>query len=39
VYYSEVATMPELDLESLDRLWVCFSPGPLWLFGAGEAAG
>ena len=27
VYYSEVATMPELDLESLDRLWVCFSRG------------
>ncbi|MEB3348702.1 MAG: GUN4 domain-containing protein [Cyanobacteriota bacterium] len=27
VYYSEVATMPGLDLESLDRLWVCYSRG------------
>ena len=27
VYYSEVATMPATDLESLDRLWVCYSCG------------
>ncbi len=27
VYYSEVATMPAADLESLDRLWVCYSQG------------
>ena len=27
VYYSEVATMAGVDLESLDRLWVCFSRG------------
>ena len=27
VYYSEVAVMPGVDLESLDRLWVCFSRG------------
>ncbi|WP_216902864.1 GUN4 domain-containing protein [Synechococcus sp. CCY 9618] len=27
VYYSEVATMASTDLESLDRLWVCYSQG------------
>lgn len=27
VYYSEVATMAAVDLESIDRLWVCFSRG------------
>ena len=27
VYYSEVAAMPSADLDSLDRLWVCFSRG------------
>lgn len=27
VYYSEVASMPEIDLETLDRLWHCFSRG------------
>ncbi len=27
VYYSEVAAMPGVDLETLDRLWVCFSRG------------
>lgn len=27
VYYSEVAAMPGPDLESLDRLWVCYSRG------------
>jgi hypothetical protein len=27
VYYSEVAAIPPVDLESLDRLWVCFSRG------------
>jgi hypothetical protein len=27
VYYSEVSTMPAADLESLDRLWVCYSQG------------
>jgi hypothetical protein len=27
VYYSEVASMPATDLESLDRLWVCYSQG------------
>lgn len=27
VYYSEVGTMPGADLESLDRLWVCYSRG------------
>ena len=27
VYYSEVPPMPALDLESLDRLWVCYSQG------------
>ena len=25
VYYSEVPGMPALDLQSLDRLWICFS--------------
>jgi hypothetical protein len=27
VYYSEVAAMPAADLESLDRLWICYSRG------------
>lgn len=27
VYYSEVASMPVVDLESLDRLWVAYSRG------------
>jgi hypothetical protein len=27
VYYSEVPAMPSADLDSLDRLWVCFSRG------------
>jgi hypothetical protein len=27
VYYSEVAAIPALDLESLDRLWLCYSQG------------
>jgi hypothetical protein len=27
VYYSEVPPMPSADLDSLDRLWVCFSRG------------
>jgi hypothetical protein len=27
VYYSEVAPMPGADLESLDRLWLCYSRG------------
>jgi len=27
VYYSEVLPMPSADLDSLDRLWVCFSRG------------
>lgn len=27
VYYSEVPTMPAADLDSLDRLWVCYSRG------------
>jgi hypothetical protein len=27
VYYSEVPPMPSADLDSLDRLWVCFSQG------------
>jgi len=27
VYYSEVAAMPALDLDSIDRLWVCYSQG------------
>ncbi len=27
VFYSEVATIPTVDLESLDRLWVCYSRG------------
>jgi hypothetical protein len=27
VYYSEVAAIPAADLESLDRLWVCYSQG------------
>ena len=27
VYYSEVPPMPPADLDSLDRLWVCFSRG------------
>jgi len=27
VYYSEVPAMPASDLETLDRLWVCFSRG------------
>jgi hypothetical protein len=27
VYYSEVPAMPPADLESLDRLWVCYSRG------------
>ncbi len=27
VYYSEVPPMPGLDLESLDRLWLCYSQG------------
>ena len=27
VYYSEVPPMPAADLDSLDRLWVCFSQG------------
>lgn len=27
VYYSEVPPIPAADLESLDRLWVCFSRG------------
>jgi len=27
VYYSEVAAMPAVDLESIDRLWICFSRG------------
>jgi len=27
VYYSEVPPMPSPDLDSLDRLWVCFSRG------------
>jgi hypothetical protein len=27
VYYSEVPAMPAVDLESLDRLWLCFSRG------------
>ncbi len=27
VYYSEVAAMAATDLESLDRLWVCYSQG------------
>lgn len=27
VFYSEVATFPSVDLESLDRLWVCYSRG------------
>ncbi|PSB38643.1 GUN4 domain-containing protein [Aphanothece minutissima] len=27
VYYSEVATMPAIDLTSLDRLWTCYSQG------------
>jgi hypothetical protein len=27
VYFSEVAPMPAADLESLDRLWVCYSRG------------
>ncbi|MEB3276261.1 MAG: GUN4 domain-containing protein [Cyanobacteriota bacterium] len=27
VYYSEVAAMPSLDLQSLDRLWVVYSRG------------
>ena len=27
VYYSEVAVMPAVDLETIDRLWVCFSRG------------
>lgn len=27
VYYSEVPPMPAVDLDSLDRLWVCFSRG------------
>ena len=27
VYYSEVAGMPVTDLDSIDRLWVCYSQG------------
>ncbi|MEB3333673.1 MAG: GUN4 domain-containing protein [Cyanobacteriota bacterium] len=27
VYFSEVAAMPELDLQSLDRLWIAYSLG------------
>lgn len=27
VFFSEVATFPSVDLESLDRLWVCYSRG------------
>ena len=27
VYYSEVPPMPGVDLQSLDRLWVCYSQG------------
>jgi len=27
VFYSEVATIPSVDLESLDRLWLCYSRG------------
>jgi len=27
VFYSEVATIPTVDLESLDRLWICYSRG------------
>jgi hypothetical protein len=27
VYYSEVAAIPALDLDSIDRLWVCYSQG------------
>lgn len=27
VYYSEVPTMPAADLDTIDRLWVCFSRG------------
>lgn len=27
VYYSEVPAIPGLDLESLDRLWLCYSQG------------
>lgn len=27
VYYSEVPTMPAADLDTLDRLWVCYSRG------------
>lgn len=27
VYYSEVPPMPSADLDSLDRLWVCYSQG------------
>jgi hypothetical protein len=27
VYYSEVSAMPGVDLECLDRLWVCYSRG------------
>jgi hypothetical protein len=27
VYYSEVKAMPALDLESIDRLWICYSRG------------
>ena len=27
VFYSEVAMFPSVDLESLDRLWVCYSRG------------
>jgi hypothetical protein len=27
VYYSEVPPMPSADLQSLDRLWVCYSQG------------
>ena len=27
VYYSEVPPMPALDLQSLDRLWICYSQG------------
>lgn len=27
VYYSEVPAMPAVDLDSLDRLWVCYSRG------------
>ncbi|MFZ0407950.1 MAG: GUN4 domain-containing protein, partial [Cyanobium sp.] len=27
VFYSEVAAIPSVDLESLDRLWICYSRG------------